>query len=428
MGGEHEFSLTVEYETGSDDSFTETRREDLDADGTPADGPVELRVRDDEEGERELQVRADYVRPWGETGRLEVGYRAESRDTDDERVLDVFPDENGPAVRRTVTGFGYRETFHSAYATVNRTIGAFSLQAGLRAEQADTRLSLAESGESFGNEYLSLFPSANVLWDLGGGRDLRLSYSRRVRRPQPRFLNPTNRSNDPLNRTVGNPELDAQYTNSLSLDASLTTTWGTLRMSPFYRHTVDDWAQIKTVDPQGVSTVTWENVASVQSYGTSVTAAIRPIRGIGGNVSVNGAREVRNASNLALDQSRGAFRWGARGNVNARVLPALTMQAMASFNPARDVPQGRVSSSFMTHVGLRQQLWRNRAALNLMVTDPFDLYRSEFTTRDPSHVQIGRSQFSMRAATLSFSYSFGRPPRDRRRTQEEEEQEGPTIR
>jgi hypothetical protein len=102
---------------------------------------------------------------------------------------------------------------------------------------------------------------------------------------------------------------------------------------------------------------------------------------------------------------------------------------MVYYQPARDVPQGRISSSLMTHVGLRQQLWRGRATLNLMVTDPFDLYRSSFESRDPTFVQIGRSRFSARAAVLSFSYAFGRPPRGRpsgegQEDQSEEPEEG----
>ena len=78
----------------------------------------------------------------------------------------------------------------------------------------------------------------------------------------------------------------------------------------------------------------------------------------------------------------------------------------------------------MTHVGIRQQLMNDRVTLNLMVTDPFDLYRSSFTTRDPTHVQIGRSRWSARAAVLSASYSFGRPPRDRGRGRSDDS-EGP---
>ncbi len=101
---------------------------------------------------------------------------------------------------------------------------------------------------------------------------------------------------------------------------------------------------------------------------------------------------------------------------------------MGYYTPARDVPQGRISSSLMTHVGLRQSFWRDRATLNLMVTDPFDLYRSSFETRDPTHIQIGRSRWSARMAVLSFSYSFGNPGRDRRTGEEEEQPEEQIIR
>jgi outer membrane receptor protein involved in Fe transport len=428
MGGEHELSIDVEFEAGEDETFSRTRRELFENDGSAADEPVELRVRDDVGAERQVQLRTDYVRPWGPKGRVELGYRAEVQDTDDDRMLEVFADEGQAGVVATNMVFGYRQTLHSAYGTASRTLGAFTLQGGLRAEHSDTKLTLPGTDEQYDNAYLSLFPSANVRWDLGDGRDLRLSYSRRIRRPRPQILNPTNLSTDPLNRTVGNPDLEPQYASSVSLDASWTTGFGTLRASPFYRRTDNDWTQIKTVDAAGVSTVTWENVASVEAYGTSLSASVRPIAGISGNVSVNGAREVRNASNLALDYSGDAFRWGARGNLSARITETLAMQGMAAYNPARDVPQGRVSSSLMTHVGLRQQLWNNRATLNLMVTDPFDLYRSSFTTSDPSHVQIGRSQWSARSATLSFSYAFGRPPRDRRNQAEDEEQEESVIR
>jgi Outer membrane protein beta-barrel family/Carboxypeptidase regulatory-like domain/TonB-dependent Receptor Plug Domain len=421
---DHELSLDVEYQSGDNDSFSRVRRRSLDLAGDVSALPVELTLDDFDQTEREVEVNANYVRPWGEGGRFELGYRGEMQDTDESRALDIYSDEDETvATVSTLTGFGYREVFHSAYATASRQMGRLSAQVGLRAEQADTRLELTGLTDTYENSYFSLFPSANVRYDLGQGRELRLAYSRRVRRPQVWVLNPINRSNDPLNRNVGNPDIDPQYTHALSLDASWTATFGTLRFSPYYRRTVDDWAQIKTVDAQGVSTVTWENLASTESYGTSLTASVRPIGGVSGNLSVSGSREVRNASNLAQNYSGENMRYSARANVSARVTETLALQAMGNYTPRYEVAQGTISSSLMTHVGIRQQLMNDRVTLNLMVTDPFDLYRSEFTTRDPTHIQIGRSRWSARAATLSVAYSFGRPPRDRRGGNAEEEQQ-----
>jgi iron complex outermembrane receptor protein len=419
---DHELSVDMRRQGGDSENLSRVRRRTLQQDGDPAELPIELTLDEYGENQRETELSAYYVRPFGEGGRIEAGYRWDVEETDEERVLDVFANEDEAAAGvATRTGFGFREVLHSGYATASRKLGAFSVQAGLRAEGARTRLTPVEADSAYENSFFSLFPSANVRWEAGGGRELRLSYSRRVRRPMVWVMNPINRSNDPLNRSVGNPDIDPSYTHSLSLDASWTKTFGTLRFSPYYRRTVDEWAQIRTVDAQGVATSTWRNLASTESYGTSLTASVRPIHGISGSASVSGSREVRNASNLASYYSGNSLRWSARANVSGNVTEKLAVQAMANYTPAYEVPQGRVSSSLMTHVGMRQQMMKDRVTINLMVTDPFDLYRSSFTNRDPTFVQIGRSRWSMRSAVLSASYSFGRPPRDRGRPREGDE-------
>lgn len=420
----HELSAEIEYEGGGEEELEEVRRRLLDPAGDPLASPVELTLDEVDERETSLSARADYVRPWGELGQVELGYRGEREESGNDRLLEVFASE-GSGVPGVVTdrGFDFRETFHSGYLTLARKLGPLQAQAGVRAEVASTELELPGDGGLYANDYFSVFPNANLSYELAEGREVRASYSRRIRRPQPWVLNPLDQSTDPLNRRVGNPEIDPQYTHSFSLDLSSTEPWGTLRLSPYLRRTLGDWAQIKRVDAAGVSTVTWENLASVDAYGASVTASLRPVGGVGGFLSVDGARESRDASNLSLDYSGDYWRWSARGNVSARLTPSLSLQAMGFYRPARHVPQGRISSSLMTHVGIRQQFLNRRATLNLMVMDPLDVWRSSFETSDPTHVQIGRSRWSMRSAVLSFSYAFGRPPRDARDQRGEQDQE-----
>ena len=383
--------------------------------------PAELTLDDAGEEERELTAEVDYVRPWGEEGRLEVGYRGEIDDRDDSRLLTLVEDPDGEYVAETLpSGFSYRQVFNSVYATALQRFGAFGIQAGVRAERALSTFELPD-GDAYDNAYTSLFPSANVSLDLDDGRQLRLSYSRRVRRPSPWVMNPIDRSSDPLNRRVGNPYIEPQYTHSVSMDASWTASFGTLRLSPYWRKTENDWAEIKTVDADGVSTVTWENVASQEQMGASLTASVRPIGGWSGFASVSGQREDRDASNLAESYSGSSFRWSARTSVSARLTESLSAQGMFSYSPARDLPQGRISSRMMTHFGVRQQLLDDRASIRVSIVDPFDLFSSTFETRDPTHVQIGRSDFSMRSVRVSVSWAFG-SERDRRDPTEEPEE------
>ncbi|HEX9937641.1 MAG TPA: TonB-dependent receptor [Longimicrobium sp.] len=427
---EHELTVQIEHENQEEDAFSRVRRQLLGEDEEPLGLPVQLTLDDTDGGERERQAQIDYVRPWGASGKIELGYRGEIQDTDDARLLEVFPDESASLPgTSTATGYDFRETFHSGYVTLSRTMGRLNVQAGLRAERADTRLALAEAPGVFQNGYTSLFPSANLRYDLRGGREVRLQYSRRVRRPGPWVLNPVNRTNDPLNRVVGNPELEPQYSHSLSVETSWSGALGSVRFSPYFRRTENDWVQIRRVDEAGVQTQTWENLATVEQLGTSLTLALRPTGGVSGSLSLSGTREVRSAGSVAPEISGDALWWNARGNVSARVTPRLALQGMFFYQPEREVAQGTVSSSLMTHVGVRQQ-FSARATLNLMVTDPFDLYRQSFESRDPTFVQIGRSRWSARQAVVSFTYAFGRPPR--RRAAErgddgppEEQDEGP---
>src|SRR5690606_37116716 len=108
-------------------------------------------------------------------------------------------------------------------------------------------------------------------------------------------------------------------------------------------------------------------------------------------------------------------RWSTGGNAMLRLPYSLMMQGSMNYSPARDVPQGRISTTVLSTFGLRKQFARNKASLNLMVMDPFDVYRYTFETRDRTHVQTASSRPSLRRATLSVSYNFGRPPESRRR-------------
>lgn len=405
----HELNLEASWELDRDADDDRVRIDLLEATGPAPELPPELTLDDGEEDERELELEVDYVRPWGDDGRVELGYRGGLEDTDNERLLERFEDAADPGTRVPLaSGFGFREVSNAVYATLTRGLGDFGAQVGARAERVSTRLDVP-GAETVGNDYDSFFPSAHLSWDLGSGRSIRLSYSKRIRRPSPWVLNPIDRSTDPLNRRVGNPDIEPQHTHSVSLETSWTGDLGTLRFSPYYRKTVGDWARLTTVDDAGVSTETWENLASIQAYGTSLTASVRPSDGWRGYASLSGFREVRDASNLVFDYSGASMRWSARANVSGRLSPSLAVQAMLYYTPAREVPQGRVSARVMTHVGLRKSFWGDRASVNFTATDPLGLWDRSFTSSDPTHIRTGSSSRSPRRATLSFTWSFGSP-------------------
>ncbi len=432
-GGGGEWSVDLRRNVNVADRTDESARHRLEVGGIAngVDLAPELTVAGQGEGQRGMSLQANVTRPWGESGQVEAGYRGSQRNTGDDfrRWVDATGDP-GAAIEE-VGDFRQRERIHAGYVSVSRKLGRVHVQGGLRGEQAEVRRALPLTGETFASTYRNLFPNALVSTELGTGRQVSLSYSRRVDRPWGAVLNPAIPILDPLNRRVGNPYLMPRYTDALSLSVTSMGRLGMLQLSPYYTRTVDSWDQVRTVDEAGISTVTWQNLATTSSYGGSVSASLSPVGRVSGLLNVSAYREVRDASNLQSDFSGSSTQLSAMSTLSVRATSALSLDGFLTYIPARTIPQGRISALVFSTIGVRQRLWSQRGAINLSVVDPFELQRFTFTTRDRTHVQSGRSTISARRATLGVSYNFGKPPQRRGRGKAEEakqDSQAPVIR
>lgn len=420
--GKHELSVEARRSHNGGDTDGRYLRQQFAIDGDPLSLPPELMIDDQDEDETRTWLKADYERVFGDT-RLQVGYQANMQSTESRQLRQTFLEEGeGEAAETLRQGYDYEETFHQGYLSLSQSLGKFSVQLGVRAELANTDFLEPTTGATFGNEYSSIFPNVNLGYDLGGGKRLGLNYSKRIQRPLIWYLNPVDYSSDPTTRRVGNPELKPQYTHSFGADLTWMGMLGTLRLAPFYRSTVDSWGQITHADEAGVLTTTWENVASMKSYGAQVSAMLRSTGRLSGNVGVGLFREERDASNLSTDYSGKYFRYNANGNLMVALTSTLNLQGMLWYNSPQDLPQGRRSAFVMTGIGARLQLFDNKATLNVRVEDPFEMARYDFKMRDRTHTQIARNDYSMRSASISLSYNFGRRPNSARRPSIDEAQ------
>ncbi|MDX1646274.1 MAG: TonB-dependent receptor [Longimicrobiales bacterium] len=406
---EDELEIEVELERGTQwqnsreeilEGLTETERDLL--------IPAELTLEDEDELETEWAMEVDYTRTFGGSTEVEMGYELEHASTENDRLIRLVEDPGAaPDGELEDRGHDNREVGHSAYGTVEQDMGDLSVEVGLRAEYTDLRFRLPE-GTRFGQDWFNLFPSASASWRVSDDVSLRLSYSRRVDRPGMSELNPVNRSTDPLYRRVGNPDIEPEFSHTLSGHARWSVGRGHLRLSPYYRATTNGWARITTVDENGVSTRTYENLASSEAFGASLTYSLRQRDGRwGGHVSVSAARENRDASNLDERYSGSALRLSSRANVDARLTGSLSAEANLRYSPPRDLPQGRVLARYRADFGMRYRMLENRMSLRLRLRDPFGLERSESRLRDLDYIILGRSRPSTRSFEVSVSYALG---------------------
>ena len=396
--------------------------------GAPVDVPDEITDNEQDVGDGQLSLQADYFAPFA-GGRIDLGYKAWRRTQNGDNLLQVFasPDDDTPASRVT-SGFDFEEIFHSLYWTWARTFGRFGIQGGLRAERAETEFRSLVTGEEYERPYNTLFPSANLSWTPKPGRTVRLLYARRISRPHPYYLDPAVPVTDPLNRYTGNPDLRPSPTQSITLDGSITGRYGTLRVAPYYRYSTDVWERIRTVDEDGIATTRWENAASSKAYGSSFTISLPPSGRLTGSTSFSVYRDERDGTNIAGQQRRAALMWSLGGNVGVKIRESLTSQMYANYFPQQSILQGRASGYLFTSFSLRQQILDRKGSISVSVNDPFELFNFDSSTRDATHVQVSRSSFTSRMVTVGITYNFGRPPQQQSRRSGPEEQQGETIR
>lgn len=375
---------------------------------------------------QEASLKIDYSRPLG-AFRLEAGYDGRLEDLDSD-YFSRTRDSTGAYVPDTDRNnvFNFEQQVHALYGQVGREIGPVGLLLGLRAEIARTTFALENTGEDFENDYASLFPSAFLTYQFGEAAVLRASYSRRINRPWTWFLNPFRSYQDPLNVRQGNPALKPEYTDALELGFIRHTTWGSLTLSPYYRHTTDVIRSVTTREGD-VTVRTFENLATSQSYGLEAIGAFEgrgALEGLRGYASLEGYRVSTDGTAAGGDVQNDAFGWGGRLNAsytlgNRMGLGDLDLQASLFYRAPMRSEQGRTGARTFTNLALRQRLLGNQASLSLSLRDPLGLAGFNYVLDDPTRgiYQESEHNWGMQQVNLTFTYTFGhqerRPQRER---------------
>jgi hypothetical protein len=364
-------------------------------------------------GENSLKV--DYVRPLSNSLRMETGYKGSLQSihtTLDTRVFDAASSAYVPDSTR-ISDFTYRQFVNAVYGMLDAQRGKFQVQGGVRVERATTQFHLKTSNATYDNPYSSVFPSALVAYDIDDSRQVKLSYSTRIRRPDDTdLLDPTPHYADPLNLSRGNPYLKPEYVRALELGLQRTGERLTVQLTPFFRRTYDAVRTLRTIDSAGVATRTFANISTSDSYGGDATVALSGSR-LSGFAGASAFRQTSNASNLDPSLSIRTFGWRARTNTSLRVSSTQDLQALLSYTAPMTVEQGRNASRTQFSLAARQKLMQDRMSLTLRVIDPFNTNRESSTTIDPRFYQTSERSRQIRGLLLSANWTFGNPPKEK---------------
>ncbi|WP_337251687.1 TonB-dependent receptor domain-containing protein [Maribacter halichondriae] len=211
------------------------------------------------EEQNEVLFQVDYVLPMGEA-QFEAGYRGNFEESDTDFALEelnLATDQFEPNLGLT-NRFVFNQNVNALYSQYGNKFGDFSFLLGLRLENTQlkgkvTGIDVASLQEILGTEidldfdknYLGLFPTINVTYELAENENLTLGYNRRINRPRGFFINPFPSRSSRTNVFQGNPDLDPAFANAYDLGYLKRWKKLTLTSSVYYQKETNSFERIQ---------------------------------------------------------------------------------------------------------------------------------------------------------------------------------------
>ncbi|NVO29941.1 TonB-dependent receptor domain-containing protein [Hymenobacter lapidiphilus] len=379
---------------------------------SPAQANYRERSRGRQPGS-ESTIQTDFVQPMGKEDKqkLETGLKAIWRSTGSLVSVDGLQPGTGALIRLPARGtdFDYQQDVQAAYATYSFGLGKkLSLSLGGRLERTALAADFRTTDTGFRRSYYTPLPNGNAQYTLSEASSLRLAYSRRITRPYIYYLNPFPDVSDPNVVSFGNPNLDAELTDSYELGYNTSIKTATLNVSGSVRRTGNAIEQVSRLISleDNLTEQTFRNVAANTFYELNVYGSIKPAKGW----DVSGGPNVRYITrrSAALNLRREGFTAGLSLNTSYKLPKEFMVQAFLYGSLPDPQIQGTGAANLFYSIGGKKTFWKERADLTLNVTNPFNqywAYRSSLRTAFFEEANEYRAY--NRAVRLSFGYRFG---------------------
>ena len=377
--------------------------------------------------EIEIQtLKLDYEKPLFK-GVLGAGFKlADVNTANNFEFFDIIDDT--PVLNPDRTNqFDYTEKVYAGYMQYNRQWEKIGVQVGLRAEQTNSKGVLTsltpENGETVSQNYMNLFPSGGITYQLNPTNILNLTFSRRIDRPGYQDLNPFEFKLDELTYHKGNPFLQPQYTNSVQLGH---TFHQMLNSSLTFSHTTDLIAPLIDTDSSGAAFLTNENIADQFVYALNVSYPFSLTKSW--NFFLNtGLNHTQNQADFGegkiIDIRATTFNCYGQTTYN---LPGGLMLEISGWYNSPGVWGGNfvTKSIWSMDAGIQKKIWDDRATLKVSVSDLFKTNYWDGENIYGDLVMNASGGWESRQIRVNFTYAFGntevKESRDRKTGMEEE--------
>ena len=365
-----------------------------------------------------VQANLDYVHPFNEKTKLEVG--AEYRTTG---IDNTYRTTNTIGNQ---TDFEYNVDIASAYATFGSKFDKWGYQLGARLEKynVNAHYIIGQEPADFKDDYLTVYPSAFLSYTPTQTDFLQISASRRVDRPNVWQTRPIRDYSTPRVIQIGNPELKPQFTNSIEFNyTKVFGVKGSATLGTYYRIVNDPIERTFYLDTSSDDAIaerkmvmSYGNFDRSTAYGAELSANYKLTKWWDAQPSVE--YYFRNQRGIVTvlnpDTNQGELQqreidngvFNARLNNNFKITNNLRASLFGFYRGnAKDI-NGQMNAMYKVDAGVRYSFWNNNANLSLRFNDVFNTMKASFEG-DAPYRQTGEFTWESQSLFVGFQYMFG---------------------
>jgi outer membrane receptor protein involved in Fe transport len=349
--------------------------------------------------------KGDYTRPI-KKGRIEAGVKTSIVHTRLDNEYFRFLNNKWETQPGFNNRFSYKENINAVYLNMNKQIKKWSLQTGLRLETMASNGRQVLTNAGFKKNKTGLFPSIFASYDIDKNNTAKLSFSRRINRPQFYALMPYLSVVDSLDVWHGNPDLKPEHSNKIEASYSLQSKYffvfsysvthdvvryiagqiGTQKATEFYPANIDKYKNLSLTISSPFKPAKWWDVNAF----TSLYA----------NKYYGFQNDAAPVFYITLTQNIiNSFKLGK--SLKAEVIINYTTEAKDEIFEAAPF-LGNFS------IGFQKQVLKEKGNLTVNVSDPFEWYEYKFKAHYLRLYEEGSFRNPSRSINLSFNYRFGK--------------------
>lgn len=370
----------------------------------PDQSPVSNLYTNDIESSNDIFIKSDFVNPINENSKIEMGIRSDLRAirSDYYTILDDV------LQNQFTNKLKYDENLYSAYFQFASKIKKFNYLFGLRSEVSD--IQIADTKNTFNNSknYINLFPTVHLVYNLTQKTDVQLSYSKRINRPRFWQLNPFSGLSDLRNLTVGNPDLDPMFTNSFELTVLAKPGKFSINPSVYYQHTTNFFEYIVERTNENYFINTPVNLGTENRYGAEVSTTYNPTNWLRLSLDFNyytfkQEGSYKNIAYNAEDQT-----WLSSFRSVLKFPKIISGDFSFRYRGKSQGVQTLTEAQYSANVGLSKDFLDDKMSVTLNVNNLFDSQIRKRETITPSYYLLSEYKSQGRYVNLTVIYRFNR--------------------